>query len=232
MELKLYQKDIERDVKNIPIDNVEIEDFNIFNKIGIWSFDRITYHCPTGFIKYLKHEDKNLIGKIGIENVSEESLKDYDENFSIPTRKPFLDGIYDEYDELSNRQVLTEFVERRSISYEEYLKERNRLWNIRHYDLSAKLEKALVEIRPKFVEEMDISKYVGKREYITVDKFKHGSLELDSEKKRDFFTSECIGFNFEEYEIFQKQAEELHKINLNEELEVLRKIEALYSAMS
>jgi hypothetical protein len=234
MELKLYQKDIHPDSKNTHIDDLTEEDFgyivdNIFNLT-----DRITYHCPTGLVKYLKHEDKNLIGKIGVENLSDESLIDYEDGgFAIPTRIPFLDGIYDEYDMISdNKQVITEFVERKSISHEEFQKERNRLLEIRNRDLPAKLEKALSEIRPKFVEEMDASKYDGKSESSTVHNFKDGNLKLAFKKTVDFLKSECIGFNIEEYMIFREKSEKLREINSNEFLKITKEIQLLDDIIS
>jgi len=227
MELKLYQKDIHPASKNTSIDDLTEEDFgytvdNIFNLM-----DRITYHCPTGLVKYLKHEDKSLIGKIGVENLSDESLDDDGQHYYLPNRIPFLDGIYNEYDMISDKQVITNFVERKSISHEEFQKERSKLLKIRNHDLPAKLEKALSEIRPKFIEEMDASKYDGKSESSTVYNFKNGNLKLKFKKTVDFLKSECIGFNIEEYKIFHEKSEKLREINSNEFLKITKEIQLL-----
>lgn len=212
MELILYPKDIAQQV-NISIEELSIEHFTIFDKISAWSFDRITYKCPKGFVKYLNHEDKNLIGKIGVENLSDESLDDDGEHYYLPTRIPFSDAIYNKQGMISDKQVITNFVEKKSISYEEFKKEKNRLLEIRNNDLPAKLEKALSEIRPKFIEEMDVSKYDGKSESSTVCNFKDGILKLAFKKTVDFLKSECPGFNIEEYKIFHEKANEFREIH-------------------
>jgi hypothetical protein len=123
MELILYLKDIAQQV-NMSIEELSIEHFTIFDKINAWSFDRITYKCPKGFVKYLNHEDKSLIGKIGFENLSDELLGWDGEHYYLSTRIPFSDAIYNTYGMISDKQVITNFVERKSISYEEFKKKK------------------------------------------------------------------------------------------------------------
>jgi hypothetical protein len=227
MELILYPKDIAQQV-NMSIEELSIEHFTIFDKVSDWSFDRITYKCPKGFVKYLNHEDKSLIGKIGFENLSDESLDCDGEHYYLPTRIPFSDAIYNEYGMISDRQVVTNFVEKKSISYEEFKKEKNRLLEIRNNDLPAKLEKALSEIRPKFIEEMDASKYDGKSESSTVCNFKNGILKLAFKKTVDFLKSECPGFNIEEYMIFHKKASEFREIHQRNIAKIQEEIAQLF----